>query len=267
MTGEKFRRITPDSIDQGRPFDWGKVSEDYARFRDIYPKEFYERIVERNLCVKGQRVLDLGTGTGVLPRNMYQYGAKWVGVDIAENQIREAKRLSKDMDIDYITVSVEDLDFPEGSFDVVTACQCFWYFDKQVLLPKIARILKPGGRFCILSMAWLPEEDAIAQASEELIRQYNPQWTGGGMKRYALMPPEWGREWFRTERAETFDLQVPFTRDSWNGRMRACRGIEASLTPEQVEAFEKEHGVLLQRIAPESFEILHLATMLVLRKK
>ena len=87
------------------------------------------------------------------------------------------------------------------------------------------------------------------------------------MKRYTLAPPEWGQEWFKTERAKTFDLQVPFTRDSWNGRMRACRGIEASLTPEQVEAFEKEHSALLQRIAPESFEILHLATMLVLRKK
>lgn len=71
-----FIMMADKAIDQGRPFDWGKVSEDYARFRDIYPKEFYERIVERNLCVKGQRVLDLGTGTGVLPRNMYQYGAK-----------------------------------------------------------------------------------------------------------------------------------------------------------------------------------------------
>ena len=39
-------------------------------------KEFYQRIIDRKLCLEGQSVLDIGTGTGVLPRNMYQYGAK-----------------------------------------------------------------------------------------------------------------------------------------------------------------------------------------------
>lgn len=32
--------------------------------------------ISRKLCINGQRVLDIGTGTGVLPRNMYRYGAK-----------------------------------------------------------------------------------------------------------------------------------------------------------------------------------------------
>ena len=35
-------------------------------------KEFYKKIVNRNLCISGQHVLYLGPGTGVLPRNMYQ---------------------------------------------------------------------------------------------------------------------------------------------------------------------------------------------------
>ena len=36
-------------IDGGKAFDWGKTSEDYARFRDIYPEEFYEKIVQREI--------------------------------------------------------------------------------------------------------------------------------------------------------------------------------------------------------------------------
>ena len=71
--------IINKNIDAGKAFDWGRTSSDYARFRDIYPQEFYDKILQRNLCISGQKVLDLGTGTGVLPRNMYPYGAKWTG--------------------------------------------------------------------------------------------------------------------------------------------------------------------------------------------
>lgn len=64
-------------IDNGKAFDWGRVSDDYAKFRDIYPDGFYKKIADRNLCINRQRVLDLGTGTGILPRNMYALGARW----------------------------------------------------------------------------------------------------------------------------------------------------------------------------------------------
>ena len=50
---------------------------------------------------------------------MYRYGAKWVGTDISEKQIEQAVILSKGMDIDYYTMSAEDLQFPDNSFDVM----------------------------------------------------------------------------------------------------------------------------------------------------
>ncbi len=55
-------------IDHGKVFDWGRASADYAKYRDIYPQEFYQKILDLGLCQAGQKVLDLGTGTGVLPR-------------------------------------------------------------------------------------------------------------------------------------------------------------------------------------------------------
>ena len=86
--------IKDSRIDAGKAFDWGRTSKEYARYRDIYPEEFYRKIVDRGLCVKGQRVLDLGTGTGVLPRNLYSYGAEWTGTDISPEQIEQARILS-----------------------------------------------------------------------------------------------------------------------------------------------------------------------------
>lgn len=258
--------ITNKNIDGGKGFDWGLASADYAKYRDIYPEEFYKRIVDLGYCKDGQRVLDLGTGTGVLPRNMYKYGANFVGTDISENQIKYAKELSEGLDIEYIVSPAEQLAFPENSFDVVTACQCFMYFDKKVIIPKIHRLLKDNGHFLILFMAWLPFESEIAKTSEDLVLKYNPEWSGRGMTRYKPEEPEWAKPLFSVDHAEAFNLELEFTRESWNGRMKACRGIDASLSLKEIAEFEKEHLEYLKTV-PETFTIPHYATILDLKKE
>ena len=136
------------NIDHGNKFDWGKTSEDYAKYRDIYPKEFYAKLAELSLGIKdqnaldplqfyemilnrncgaaGQRVLDVGTGTGVLPRNLYAAGAHWTGCDIAPNQIAQAKQLSQGMEVAYLVSTAETLPTFAEPFDWITACQCYW---------------------------------------------------------------------------------------------------------------------------------------------
>ena len=261
--------ISIQKYDNGNPFDFGKTSEVYAKYRDIYPPEFYEKLVELKLGVKGQRCLDLGTGTGVLPRNMYKYGAQWLGTDISENQIKYAQKLSQEngMDIKYLVSSAEELDFPAGSFDIVTACQCFGYFNKEVILPKIHKFLVDGGHFAVLFMAWLPYESEIAMTSENIVLKYNPDWNGGRMKRYDLPEPEWSKEYFTLANAITFDIPLTFTREGWHGRIKSCRGIGASnLSPDQIAAWEKEHLEYMNTL-PETFEILHYVSMLDFKKK
>lgn len=253
--------IKIDGFDGGAGFDFGRTSDDYARYRDIYPEEFYQKIAARGLCVKGQRVLDLGTGTGVLPRNMYHYGAEWVGTDISENQIDAAKALAEQagMNITFFAQSAEDIDYPDNSFDVVTACQCIWYFDHERLMPKLAKLLRPDGRLLLLYMAWLPGEDAIAAASEEVVLRFNPGWTGCGEARHPMFVPDCAEKYFDIVHKEMYDLQVPFTRESWHGRMRTCRGVGASLSPEALAGWEREHMAMLERTAPESFTVQHYA--------
>ncbi|MGN0452817.1 MAG: class I SAM-dependent methyltransferase [Ruminococcus sp.] len=260
-------QIFNKNIDCGRPFDWGRTSPDYAKYRDIYPQELYRKIIDRNLCVTGQQALDIGTGTGVLPRNMYQYGAKWTGTDISENQIEQAKFLSKGMNIDYYAVPTEDIDFPDHSFNVITACQCFWYFDHEKVMPKLYRMLKQKGSILILYMAWLPFEDRIAGASEELVLKYNPLWSGAGEKLRQIEIPDCYQEKFDLVYHEEFKINVRFTRDSWHGRMKACRGIGASLTEQQIAFWEQEHKQLLNHIAPDEFTVLHYCAIAELKIK
>ena len=258
-----------ERIDGGKAFDWGKTSKDYAMYRDIYPDIFYQKIVDRGLCIKGQNVLDLGTGTGVLPRNMYYYGATWTGTDISPEQIEQAEQLAKaaGMNIRFQAEATENLNFSVESFDVITACQCFWYFDHERVMPHLAKLLKPNGRLLILYMAWLPYEDAIAGASEELALKYNPEWTGAGETRHPIWIPDVTYRYFESEDHEEYDVMVPFTRESWHGRMKACRGVGASLSDEELHAWEKEHKELLMKKAPEKFEVRHYAALAVLKKK
>lgn len=257
--------ITDKNIDGGMEFDWGKISTDYAEFRDIYPQKFYDKIISRGLCIKGQSVLDVGTGTGVIPRNMYRYGAKWIGTDISSNQIAQAKILSKEMNINYYVMPAENINFSDNSFDVITACQCFWYFKHDKIEPKFYRMLKPNGRILVLYMAWLPFEDKIAGESEKLVLKYNPGWSGAGETIHPISIPDCYKENFKLVYHKEYPLNVHFTRESWNGRMKACRGTGASLTEQQLHSWEREHIKLLSEIAPAEFDVLHYGAIAELK--
>lgn len=260
--------ITDARIDRGKAFDWGKTSEIYARYRDIYPEVFYKKIIDRGLCIKGQKILDIGTGTGVIPRNMYKFGANWTGTDISPEQIVQARKLADagKMKIKFHTVSAEQLCFPDESFNVITACQCFWYFEHERVMPVLNKLLKRGGKLLILYMAWLPFEDEIAGKSEDLVLRYNPDWSGAGETRHPIWIPGITYKYFEMDDHEEYELKVPFTRESWHGRMKACRGVGASLNEDELVKWDAEHRKMLESIAPEKFEVLHYAALSVLKK-
>jgi ubiquinone/menaquinone biosynthesis C-methylase UbiE len=261
--------IIKDHIDRGKGFDWGRASADYAKFRDIYPPIFYEKLLELKIGISGQSVLDIGTGTGVIPRNLHKHGARLIGADISENQIAQARRLSAEagMDIDYVVSPAEELDFPTESFDAITACQCYIYFDKNVIFKKFHELLKNGGRFCKMSMIWLIEESEIAAQTEKIVLKHNPDWSDHSLKRYTEEFPGQAKGLFE-EAADfiAFDVPVTFTRESWHGRIKACRGIGASsLSAEQIAEFEREHLEYMQTLPP-SFDIPHYITLYSMKK-
>lgn len=262
------KNISLKNIDKGNEFNWGKTSSDYAKYRDIYPDEFYNYILNLGLCHKGQSILDVGTGTGVLPRNMYQYGASWVGTDISAEQIAQAKALAEKsgMKIDFSACDAKDITLPDNSFDVITASQCFWYFDHKNTSKKFSDLLRKDGCFLMIIMEWLPFEDEIAGKSEDLILKYNPDWSGCGETFHPISVPSEYMKYFSIEKQEEFLVDVPFTRESWHGRMRACRGTGASMSPEDFEMWNKEHTEMLEGY-PNEFKIKHYIAAALLRKK
>lgn len=143
----------------------------------------------------------------------------------------------------------------------------FWYFDHEKITPNLVRMLKEDGRLPILFMSWLPFEDEIAGESEKLILKYNPMWNGNGETVHPIQVPECVLEKFEPVYSEEYRFDIPFTKETWHGRMKACRGVEASLTGEETVRWEKDHRELLERIAPENFLVKHYAAMLELKPR
>ncbi len=93
-------------------------------------------------------------------------------------------------------------------------------------------------------MAWLPFEDKIAGASEKLVLKYSPNWSGAGETIHQIDIPDCYKEKFELVHHEEF-TKIPFTHESWNGRIKACRGIGASLTEKRFQCGNRNTGNFL----------------------
>jgi SAM-dependent methyltransferase len=161
------------------------------------------------------------------------------------------------LNINFVHAAAESQPFGDGSFDVITANQCWLYFDKTKVIPEVLRLLKPDGVLVTSHFSWLPRLDPVARRSEELILKHNPQWTAADYSGDVPACPRWAEEQFRLKGMFYYDEPIHFDRDTWRGRIRACRGVGAALSVAEVQKFDQEHERLLQDIAGERFTVLH----------
>lgn len=245
--------------DPGRTIDWGKTSNDYSVFRPGPPDCFYERLSALGLGLPGQRILDLGTGTGVLARRFAGQGSFVAGVDISGEQIEAAKNLAaaQKLNVDFRVSPAETTPFEPRTFDAVTANQCWLYFDKAKTIAEVRRLLKPGGILCTSHFSWLPRQDEVARKTEELVLKHNPQWTAFNFSGEIPVFPQWAQKDFNVKSFFYYDHPVAFTHESWRGRMRACRGVGAGLNAEEVRRFDEDLAEKLKQWVPEQFTVLH----------
>jgi SAM-dependent methyltransferase len=248
------------AIDPGRTIDWGNTTEDYAKYRPGPPPTFYDKLKALDVGLSHQSMLDLGTGTGVLAREFAKRGAVRVcGTDISEIQVEMAKELAEKsgFQVQFEVAPAEKQPFREKEFDVITANQCWLYFDKSKVIPEVKRLLKPGGVLVTSHISWLPRLDMVARRSEELILKYNPQWTAADYHGEVPAFPKWAEGHFKLRGMFFYDEQIPFDISTWRGRIRACRGVGAALSADEVKRFDKEHEELLRDTVESNFTVLH----------
>ena len=237
-------------IDRGQGFDFGNTSALYAKYRDIYPQSMYDKLISFGIGKQEQRILDLGSGTAVLPINLAYTGARFTATDVSEAQIAFGKKLVAERrlkNIELKVCSAEDTGFEDNTFDAVTAVQCFHYFHAEQAAKEIRRVLQSDGLFCKIFMDWLPFEDEKIAEMERLVLKYNPNWSGGGFREFRYVFPAWAEGRFRVEAVHSYDEELCFDKEAWLNRVLTCRGVGASLSKEKTAAFEQEYRGLLEK--------------------
>ncbi|WP_428267864.1 class I SAM-dependent methyltransferase [Haliangium sp.] len=252
----------PDQTHEfGRGVDFGKTSTDYAKYRKGFPETFFERLAEYGVGAPGQRILDLGTGTGTIARALAQRGADVVALDPAVAQLDAARGLdtAAGVSVEYVVGAAEALPFDDAAFDIVTAGQCWHWFDRAAATAEVSRVLRAGGRVVIAHFDWIPLPGNVAHATEALILSYNPDWAlSGGTGIHPVWFADLGTGGFTQLESFTFDVDVAYSHEAWRGRVRASAGIKASLPADAVERFDHELDETLRaRFPRDPLSVLH----------
>src|ERR1700690_963606 len=121
----------------------------------------------------GQRVLDVGCGTGVVAVTAARRGAQVTGLDLTPQLLERARENSRiaSVTVDWHEGDAESLPFADAAFDVVLSQFGHMFAPRpEVAVAEMLRVLKPGGT--IAFSTWPPEH--YVGRSFLLIGRYMP---------------------------------------------------------------------------------------------
>jgi demethylmenaquinone methyltransferase/2-methoxy-6-polyprenyl-1,4-benzoquinol methylase len=150
-------------------YDWLAASE----------KPFRRRAVELLSAQPGERVLEIGCGTGESLATMLRAGIQPVGIDLSPGMLGQARKKMFHSQRAYLsTADALHLPFSENSFDAILMIFTLELFtDPEIpqALGEIQRLLKPSGRLCAAALAQVAHPGWMARAYTWFHQRY-PQW-------------------------------------------------------------------------------------------
>jgi SAM-dependent methyltransferase len=155
-----------------RRLTFGAHADAYERARPEWPEEAARWLVPDG----AELVVELGAGTGKLTRAVASLGPRVVAVEPDPRMLAVLRGLG----LEGVEGSAEAIPFGDGVADAVVAGSSLHWFELELALPEIHRVLRPGGRF---GFAWNHRDDrhpAIAAMSEAIYdaqaRTNGPRW-------------------------------------------------------------------------------------------
>lgn len=152
--------------------------------RQTQDRNHLNKILECLHIKSGDRILDLGTGSGYLAFEIAQKypGSMVIGLDIVENTLKKNRERAKTLDlnnISFVSYGGVEIPFNSSCFDIVVTRYTLHHFPKiEESFREISRILKSNGKFFLADPT--PNNDD----SERFVDAYMQMKKDGHIKYY-----------------------------------------------------------------------------------
>ncbi|MEK5442336.1 MULTISPECIES: class I SAM-dependent methyltransferase [unclassified Fredinandcohnia] len=153
-------------------------AEIYARYRPSYPREYIEYLVSEAGLNEESIIADIGSGTGILSRQLLGRGYTVIGVEpnddmrkVAEQMVEPTSRFTS------VKATAENTTLDEKSVDLVTVAQAFHWFQFEQFRLECQRILKEGAK---VALVWNSRDGSsdINKECADVCKKYCPNFNG-----------------------------------------------------------------------------------------
>lgn len=163
---------------------------DYIKYRPSYPPEVIQTLVQKVGLSANKTIADIGSGTGILTRQLLETGCQVYAVE-PNAAMRAAAEESLGNNPGFISsnATAENTSLPDQSLDGITAGQAFHWFDRLATKMEFRRILRPTG---FIALVW-------------------NNWYAGSsnfMNDYAKLLENWGTDYQRVSRTNIDDAAI-----------------------------------------------------------
>jgi SAM-dependent methyltransferase len=137
--------VTSASLRQAARHVYGSDPAGYARGRPDYPEQVYDVLRVRCGLHPGSEVLEIGPGSGLVTRRLLAQGATVVAVEPDAGMTKFLTGTLGGPRLEVLGGTFEQAALPWDAFDLAVAATSFHWVDQAAGLPKLGRILRPGG--------------------------------------------------------------------------------------------------------------------------
>jgi ubiquinone/menaquinone biosynthesis C-methylase UbiE len=257
----------------GKVFD--EIAVEYDRRRPTYPDELVDQACRVAGIGSGDRVLEVGCGTGQLTRALAARGLHVTALDPGKSLIALARQnLEGAGDVEFVNARFEDASLPREQFRAVFSASAFHWIDPQVSWQKVADVLVPGGTLALLSYFGLEEarskldQEAALAAIRKVAPDIAANWPAyrdldatlaGVEQRRGNVSEVWawlgsydlGQDYagrlFGDVQVTVMPKLVEHTPDELNAVLRTM-SFYARISPGQRQALERENQAIYERL-------------------
>lgn len=244
-----------DDIDRAKGrVAFGSDPAGYHAARPVYPDWVFETLHQRCGLKDGAAIFEIGPGTGIATRRLLDFGANpLIAIEPDQRLAAYLRSRNPDQALVVAVSTFEEAALPEAAFDLGVSATAFHWLEEETALAKIARLLRPGGWWAMVSNVFGDDNrpDPFHDATKDLLSGPSSPSRGAGSVPFAL--DHEARE-AAIVRAGAFEGFASWSR-VWSLSLDADQTVALYSTYSNITARSDRSAVLaeLRRIAAQEF--------------